>query len=110
MTYTRISRCICHILLRIQKEDMQARKKAGFPAYARILGFRREAAPLLAALNQKAAIPVITKLAYAGKGLDSISAKMLKEDILAAHIYRSVLSERYALPFQNEYQRPLVIL
>ena len=46
MTYARISRSLFHILLNIRKEDMERARKSGLTPYARVLGFRRNAAPL----------------------------------------------------------------
>ncbi|MDE6454524.1 MAG: nucleotidyltransferase family protein, partial [Dysosmobacter sp.] len=52
MTYTRISRCLLHILLGIKKEHMELGQSLGHAPYARMLGFRRQAAPLLGAIKR----------------------------------------------------------
>ncbi len=65
VTYTRVSRALTHLLLDITKEDMAAYKAAGSAPYARLLGFRRDAAPLLSEIKRKSRIPVVTKLADA---------------------------------------------
>lgn len=108
MTYTRISRCLLHILLDIKKEDMEVGKELDYVPYARVLGFRKSAAPLLTAIKESASIPLVTKLADAERLLDTDAFIMLKQDIMAGRIYQAA-----ARPEQvsvNEYTMPLVIL
>lgn len=110
MTYTRISRCLLHILLNITKEDMASCRELEYTPYARVLGFRRSAAPLLSAIKKKSAIPLITKLADAEKILDEDSFLLLRQDIQISQLYYGVaagLSESRPL---NEYTIPLVLL
>jgi len=59
-TYARLSRICTNILLDLTKASAEAHRR---PAYARILGFKKEAAPLLRAIKQNASIPLITKAA-----------------------------------------------
>ena len=59
-TYARLSRLCTNILLDVTQAF--ARQHAA-PAYARVLGFRREAQPLLRAIKQHASIPLIVKAA-----------------------------------------------
>ena len=60
-TYTRISRALLHIVLGIYGDTKTnpSINKAG--SYIRLLGFRREAAPLLKQLKANTKVPVITK-------------------------------------------------
>jgi predicted nucleotidyltransferase len=87
LTYTRLSRCLCHILLDIYSADVARYVKRGYVSYARVLGFRAEAAPLLRQIKKRAEIPLITKLAGARRVLDGESLQMLDKDIQAAHVY-----------------------
>lgn len=59
-TYARLSRICTNILLNITK-DFTAHNP--MPTYARVLGFRRGAQPLLRAIKDHAAIPLVTKAA-----------------------------------------------
>ena len=59
-TYARLSRLCANILLDIPRSFAQAYAE---PAYARVLGFRRDAAPLLAAIKKSGALPLVTKAA-----------------------------------------------
>ena len=60
-TYSRISRALLHIALCITKEETARLKADGYARYIRILGFRRDAAPLLHELKARAILPVISK-------------------------------------------------
>ena len=55
-THARLSRLLTDVLLDVPKNS-------SVPAYARILGFRKDAAPLLAAIKKNASVPIVTKAA-----------------------------------------------
>lgn len=59
-THARLSRLCAHILLGVSR-DFAAGHRA--PTYARVLGFRKDAAPLLRAIKAHASIPLVTKAA-----------------------------------------------
>lgn len=59
-TYARLSRLCAYILLGLTRDFAAAHAE---PAYARVLGFRREAAPLLGAIKKSGALPLVTKAA-----------------------------------------------
>ena len=59
-THARLSRLCANILLSIPRALPAAYPD---PAYARVLGFRQEAAPLLAAIKKSGALPLVTKTA-----------------------------------------------
>lgn len=110
MTYTRISRCLLHILLNITKEDMSFCSELGCTPYARVLGFRRSAAPLLGAIKEHTSIPLVTKLADAANILDEEAMIMLKQDIRISQLYNGVVAGITENEPDNEYATPLVIL
>lgn len=109
LTYARASRCLTHILLNLTRENQDAGKSTRFPSYARPLAFTKKAAPLLNAIKISANIPYLPKLSAAAPLLTPFAAQMLQEDILASHIYQTVLCQKYHTPFTNEYQRQLPI-
>ena len=59
-TYARLSRICQNILLDVTKDFVCENP---LPSYARVLGFRRGAQPLLCAIKEQAALPLITKAA-----------------------------------------------
>lgn len=87
-TRTRIARALLHILLDIKKEEVS------LPSSLRVLGFRRDAQPLLTELKKKSAIPLITKVA---------GHEELSKELAASTLYH--LGNPY-----SEEQNPLVIL
>ena len=110
MTYTRISRCLLHILLNMKTSTMGKYVSMDYVPYVRVLGFRKDAAPLLTAIKEHASIPVISKLADAEQILMPEAYHMLKEDISINRIYESAMSLKSGLPMQNEYRTPIVIV
>lgn len=110
MTYTRISRCLLHILLGIEKADMELGKALGHAPYARVLGFRRCAAPLLAAVRERSGIPLVTKVPDARKSLTPEAGRLLELDILAGRLYREIARTDKTTPLLNEISAPPVIL
>lgn len=110
MTYARISRCLLHILLDIRAQDLDGWKKMDHAPYARVLGFRRSAAPLLTAVKEHSSIPIVTKLADADKNLPAPAIELLKKELYMSELYYSVLSVKNRTPMRNEYSTPLVIL
>ena len=59
-TYARLSRICTNILLGVTKEFANTHR---LPSYARVLGFRKSAAPLLHEIKKHGDIPLITKAA-----------------------------------------------
>ena len=109
-TYTRLSRCLLHILLDIKAEDMEHYKAMDYVPYARVLGLRKDAAPLLSAIKEHTSIPLITKLADAENILGNDALEMLQRDIQVSHIYNAVEAAKCAAPIRNEYRTPIVVI
>ncbi len=111
-TYVRISRSLLHIMLDIRKNDFERYLKEGPVFYARMLGFRESAAPLLSAIKEKSQIPLLSKLADAEKQLAPLPLSMLKKDIYASHIYQSIVRHKFPttdpLPEICEQKIPII--
>lgn len=110
-TYTRIARSMMHILLHLHREELAAYCREDYIFYARMLGFRKDAKPLLSAIKEKSTVPLISKLADAGALLTPIGREMLAKDIFASHIYQMAAQHKFqtaALSENNEYKRQLV--
>lgn len=99
LTAAHIRRALLHLVLGIRSENKLTAR------YARILGFRQDAAPLLHELKKRSRIPLFSKPARALAQPDTISKKMWLQDIAASHLYHAVLSQKYGLPFTTEYER-----
>lgn len=103
LTQTRIQRALLHILLGIHTIPERI-------PYARILGFRRSAGPLLKVIKENSRIPVLTKLADAPKALDSEALSLLEETTFASNLYESLIQNQTNGVFHHEYTKPVVIL
>ena len=110
MTYSRISRCLLHILLDIEKEHMELGRSLDYAPYARVLGFRKEALPLLTAIKRHSSIPLVTKLLRGQKSLPEDACRLLNLDIRASGIYNGVLWSGSGRPAPSEFSTPLVLL
>ena len=106
LVYTRVSRCLMHILLNITEENMAAYKKDGFTAYARVLGMKKDSSDLLSAVHDNGAIPVIDRLKDAKKLLTPLQLQLLEETLKASEIYSLVSNAGIA----GEYSLKQIIL
>lgn len=104
MTEARIRRALLHLVLGITANSVEAFRANRTVTYARVLGFRKEAAPLLHAIKQNSSIPLLTKNAAAAGLLDDTGKQMLTQDFYASHLYRSVQACKYKMPFRTEYE------
>ncbi len=102
ITRTAINRALLHILLDIKASDVQEVTKRGCVDYIRVLGFRKEAAGLLKEFSDIPEIPLITNL--------SAAPVLCEIDIRADQIYQMCASQTYGIPYQNEYQRKMLVV
>lgn len=110
LTYSRINRALTHILLNITQEMYDDVKTNDYARYARILGFRKEATPLLSEIGKTTTIPLISKLADASKLLSDREKKYLEHDIFCSHVYESMVASKTGNAAKNEYQREIIRL
>lgn len=110
LTYSRINRALTHILLNITQEMYEDAKSNDYAEYARILGFRKEASPLLSEIGKKTTIPLISKLADASKTLNEHILQNLEHDIFCSHVYESIVAAKSDNAMRNEYQREIIRL
>ena len=99
-----------HILLHMTEEDVRMRRQAGYASYIRILGFRRESAPLLGAVKRASRLPLVTKTADAPRILSPDAFVQFNQDLFCSHIYQSVLEQKSHVRPENEYTRSVVIV
>lgn len=106
-TYARVSRCLFHILLNIKDADMELFQKSGYAQYARVLGFRKDGRKLLSVIKKQSSIPLVTKL-LRQEALSDAGQRMMEQDIFAANLYESIVTDKYKQPFLNEYKQQVV--
>lgn len=122
MTLTRINRILLHSILGITSSDYACGNALDKIPYLRILGFRKSAAPLLAALKSSAAVPLITRSSQALKLLSPDAMRVFEHDVFAGNLYlqmrnqkggtplRAARMQEHDVPPASEYQRQIVIL
>ena len=103
----RLRRALLHILLDITKEKAEVWRKLGSP-YAKILGFRREAAPLLTEIRRQGKIPLLSRLSQAESLLGDNAFHMLKADLHATALRDMILAEKTGKTQGSEYSRKIL--
>lgn len=109
-TYTRITRCLMHILLDITESSMETYGMVDYIPYARVLGFKKSSEKLMTEIKLKSSIPLITNLANAKKDLYAEPGTMLKNEIKINEIYLAAQSLKTGIPARNEFSTPIVIV
>ena len=111
MTYTRVSRNLLHILLNIYQKDMDTFRQEDYIYYTKMLGFKKEAEPLLSAVKERSEIPLLSKLADADNIITHPNGHiMLDADIRAAHVYSLLVQQKFGGPLQNEYRSRIIVM
>ncbi|MCD8069473.1 MAG: nucleotidyltransferase family protein [Lachnospiraceae bacterium] len=106
-TYSRICRQLACLLLDIKKDAWDV--NAPTP-YARILGFRKSAAPLLHRIRETSSIPVISKLADAEGLLSEEALGLLNLEVRASRIYDSVRYHKSGERLPGEFQKQVIFV
>lgn len=109
MTYTRISRCLLHILLNITQSDYEMGKLLGYTPYLRVLGFRKDASCLLSEIKKNSALPLITKTADADSILNKDAYSIFQKDLFASALYYQCMAVKSNTKPLNEFTNQIVI-
>lgn len=111
ITYSRMSRTLLHLMLDMTASFYDSGKQLDYIPYLRMLGFRKDSAPLLSAIKKNAAVPVISKLADASNLLSAGAASLLEKDLFAADLYEQRKTGKTKHGFScSEYQKNLIVL
>lgn len=108
-TYTRICRCLFHILLDI-RQHYPLSASASMPHYVRVLGFRKSATPLLTKIKENSDITLLSKLADYKKILSEEDWEILQKDLYAYRIYQSVITQKTGIAADSEFTKPIILL
>ncbi|MCQ2540631.1 MAG: nucleotidyltransferase [Acetatifactor sp.] len=107
VTYSRISRCLLHILLDVRKLAPGSPK---IPGYVRVLGFRKDAAPLLSELGKCSSLQLLTKPADAKALLSERDLALFRQQLFADSLYEQVLAAKSGCDPRNEITIPITIV
>lgn len=107
---TRIQRILINSLLNNTTAKIREYIQGGGPQYIRILGFRRDARPLMAQLKNRAKLPIITKSAHVQKSQNRLLKEMFMTDVLATDLYVLTMEDRESRVGGQDYKTPPLIL
>lgn len=107
MTYTRICRCLIHVLLNLETTSHNSFIKTEEIPYARILGMNKSASKLLSKLKETSRTPLITKLSSQTATLSEKGKEMIQQDIFASQIYQGIVSSKFKTQPYNEFKTEL---
>ena len=110
MTYTRINRCLLHILLDIKQSDYTIGRAIGYASYLRILGFRNASSMLLSKMKRSTETPIISKAADAEILLDYETNKFFDKDVFASNLYYQHVARKSGSKPKNEFTNQIVII
>lgn len=101
-TRTRVERCLLHLLLGVTKEALESFRKEE-TCYARILGFKEHATPVLKRMKECATLPVLTKLAQKNKRCNALENNLLSYDIAATDLYNHMANQKHHVLFPDDF-------
>jgi len=102
MTYSRILRCLMHVLLDMKKPEEALNESNSF---IRILGFKETASPLIKEMRKRSPIPVISRLSDGPKLLSGKALKTFEQDLFASELYRTVIFNKFGTRLSSELSR-----
>lgn len=89
---------------------MQLASAYSYAPYARILGFKKSASPLLKAIQEKGRLPIIMHPAQDYALADKDRKHLLHLDINASAIYNRILFSKSGCRLRSEFRQPLLYL
>ena len=107
-TRTRINRALLHLILNIREEDILPYKDEDYCMYAKILGFRSTALPLLSEIKANTSLPIISKMADARNMLTPLAMKLLKFDVDSTNIFRNIVYQKFGTLLRDEYTAGII--
>lgn len=103
LTHTRIRRALLHALLGIEAVPEGV-------SYAKVLGFRRDSAPLLSKIKKRSQIPLLTRAGDSASLLSPENFAVFQKNVFASNLYEGILARKTGQPFVHEYRKQLVII
>lgn len=112
-TYARVSRALMHILLDVRRSDVEMLDTYPTCGYARILGFRKSAGPLMSAIKAQGSVPLITSIRSAvdDPTIPPIWRGQLLRDCKASELYdhAAMLQCKGNAPISEFTKQPIMI-
>ena len=108
-TLSKIRRIFLNIILDVRKEAFAQAQECG-PAYARVLGFRKESQALMSQIKANSKIPLITNVKHSAH-LDAYARQMLESELRATDIYALSADKQGQTRLdgrETEYKTPVI--
>ncbi len=106
IAYSRISRCLLHILLGTTSSNMEKYTRNNYTAYARVLGMNKDASALARSIKRQNTIAFFTNLKDSKNVLTPLEKNLLEETLISSRIYNMIFKNKNI----NEYRIPPIIL
>lgn len=108
LTYTRICRCLLHIMLNIRADIVENALKQDLPGYIRILGFTQKGSELLSHIRSD--IILLTKTAGYQKVLTNpVDREIFEINLHADELYRMTVMSKFKRNLPNEFTKKLTV-
>ena len=108
LTYTRICRCLLHIMLNIRADIVENALKQDLPGYIRILGFTQKGSELLSHIHSD--IILLTKTAGYQKVLTNpVDREIFEINLHADELYRMTVMSKFKRNLPNEFTKKLTV-
>lgn len=110
ITRATVSRAMIHISLEILASDMEKMYDSSNLNAVKVLGFRKEAEPLLSEIKKKGSIRLVTKLADYEPDPNKDGADMIAQTTEADFLYRLICMNKFDTDLKNPYEKEVIIL
>lgn len=109
LTYTRICRCLLHIMLNIRADIVRNALIQDLPRYIRILGFTKKGSELLSHIRSDI-IPLIRTAGYQKVLTNPVDREIFEINLHADELYRMTVMTKFKQNLPNEFNKKLLVL
>lgn len=110
ITYTRVCRALCHIILGITADDIAGIKSSGCCSYARILGFNDTGRAFLSSVKKTSQIPIISNCKDDSTALNGISSRIFQIDKTSADIYNRIVHDISGRKIKDNFRSEIITI
>lgn len=110
ITKATVGRAMIHIALGILESDMDGIYDENRLTAVKMLGFRKEAQPLLSEIKKNAKISLVSKLADYSPKTENIKADMIVQTTDADMLYRMICMNKYGNYIKNPFEKEVIII
>lgn len=110
ITKATVSRAMLHISLGILEEDMKKLYNTDSLSAVKMLGFRKEAQPLLSQIKQSGSIRLVSKLADYTPASDSAGADTIIQTTRADMLYRMICMNKFDNYIKTPFEKEVIII